>query len=158
MSTPTISRFKPSAPCSCKTCKGMCKRACWPTPQEAARLLDAGYANKLMLDAWIGGFDNDHKDCYLVCPATPGFGGRWAPGLGDDFDWFGAGLRGGCVMHGSDGLCELHDKGLKPFEGRVAHHSKDVPRLHEAVARTWYSNEGRAVVQRFCELAGVSLP
>jgi hypothetical protein len=30
----------------------MCKRACWPTPQEAEALLDAGYANKLMLDAW----------------------------------------------------------------------------------------------------------
>jgi len=158
----TLSQFEPSAPCSCRVCKGMCKRACWPTPQEAQALLDAGYADRLMLDAWIGGFDDSYEDVYIVCPSTPGYCGGLAPGLGDDFNWMdvfgdGALANGGCVMQ-KNGLCMLHDKGLKPIEGRVAHHSKDSDNLHEAVARTWDSDVGRAVVERFCSTNKVTLP
>lgn len=156
----TIANFKPSAPCSCRVCKDMCNRACWPTPDEAAALIDAGYIDKLMLDVWVGGFDGDYKDCYIVCPATPGHAGGWAPGLGPDAsfaDFFGYGLQNGCVMQTSKGLCSLHDKGLKPIEGRVAHHGKDSVNLHEAVARTWNNDKGRAVVRRFCEAQGLTI-
>lgn len=124
--------------CSCDTCKSMCSRPCWPTPEEAERLIDAGFASKLMLDYWVGDAE-DGGDIDLLCPANPGSEGRRA----DTFD-----IRRGCIFH-VEGLCQLHDSGLKPIEGKMAR-CKDSPSgIHFAIAKTWDTPKGKQVIARW---------
>lgn len=132
--------------CSCRDCVKMCEdRPCWPIPEEAEKLINAGYADKLMLDYWVGGGPND-EDIHILGPATVGREGRHAPFI----------PYGRCTLLTDKGLCPLHDKGLKPFEGRMATcKEQDGIELHEYTAMTWNSNKGREVVARWQELMGL---
>src|SRR3990167_2943378 len=121
--------------CSCKTCQEMCKeRPCWPTPQESKKLIKNGFAKKLMYDYWaaIGG-----EDIGIISPAIVGYEGSKAP------FW----PVGRCVFLDENGLCELHDLGLKPFEGRMADCKNPTKNLHEDTAMTWDTPEGKDVVK-----------
>lgn len=158
MKTIPLEQFTESEPCSCHVCVDYCKRPCWPIPAEALRLIDAGYANRLMADAWIA----EEGPIWLLCGANPGYEGKNASGLDGYMNMmFGllemlAGttpLNSGCIFL-RNGLCELHDAGLKPFEGRVAHHSRDSGDIHEAVAAAWNNDEGRAIIARWRTLVG----
>ncbi len=115
--------------CSCEECAEMCNRPCWPTPEEASKLIELGYGDALMLDYWSAS-----PDIYLLCPAEKGREGMTASFI----------PTGGCVML-KDGLCALHGI-CKPLEGRAAHHAKCPDGLHQSVAALWDSDEGRAVV------------
>ena len=123
-------------------------RPCWGTPKEIKKILDAGFGKKLMLDWWVG----NGKNIYIVCGANPGHGGGHAPQeeflnrlMGNSL------LRSGCMLQAEDGLCELHGVGLKPKEGRTSHHAQtfDSHALHEEIARTWNTPEGKKIVRRF---------
>lgn len=123
--------------CSCDRCKAMCKRPCWPTPKEAKKLIDRGYAKRLMMDYWAS-----EPNIYIICPALKGYEGMETP-------WWPSGERG-CTFQDSKGLCEIHGKHLKPIEGRIAHHN-EIGRghgfnLHQTVAKLWDSKEGRDIV------------
>lgn len=122
--------------CDCEVCRRFCKhRPCWPTPEEALAIMAAGYGNRLMLDYWVGSPNTE-----LVCPAIVGHEGTDAP------SW----PKGQCNMQDDDGLCVLHDAGLKPIEGRIAHHSTGWPENgHEETAMLWDTKEGRTVVERW---------
>ncbi len=126
--------------CTCKVCKNYCRRPCWPTPNEAKKLIEAGYAKRLMRDWWVGNFNGGGGDVYIICPASPGYSGCASPERPVN----------GCVFFNAKGLCDLHHAGLKPKEGRAVHHIKENKRavmtLHEAVARTWDTDDGRLVV------------
>lgn len=126
-----------SPPCSCRECVRACEdRPGWATPAEAAALLDAGHFADLMLDYWSGGFGEDGVDVDMVAPAIVGCGGGRTP-------WW---PRGRCAL--LDGAkCRVHATS-KPAECRKAGHGTPDD-LHEAVARTWDTDEGRAVVERF---------
>jgi len=145
--------------CSCASCKEMCKRPCWPTPEEAEALIAAGYGEKLMNDYWGGDsdilapkWDEDDadeeprgQDIHLLCPAELGREG------GSASFW----REGGCTFQNPDGLCLLHDAGLKPLEGRLArceHDKTDLPpvNVHKCVAALWDTAKGRAIVERWC--------
>lgn len=130
-------------PCTCKTCKDMCQRPCWPTPEEAQELINAGYGSKLMLDYWSRCEYDEETDTYLtnieiLSPALYGYAGRSAP-------WWPTGK---CSLQDDDGLCELHDKDLKPIEGRLCScdESVDVGKLHEDIAMMWDTEEARKIV------------
>lgn len=135
----------------------MCNRPCWPIPSEIAPIIAAGEGHRLMLDWWVGNFrdDNDEYDgdVYILCPANPGREGQEA----SSSFWI---LSEGCAFHTSDGLCQLHDRGLKPLEGRVAHHRQQNSKVnvHELVARAWDTEEGRDVVAQWCSSMGVENP
>lgn len=134
--------LNPSEPCNCETCKNMCRRPCWPTPEDAKRLIDSGYAEKLMLDKWIGGFDDSGEDVFLLCPANPGYETSFAPITR---------LHSGCTFF-DNGNCTLHDLGLKPTEGKAAHHSFTASQsneLHESVARTWDNPDAQRIVEEW---------
>ena len=121
--------------CSCEICKDMClNRACWPTPVEAQKLIDAGFGDRLMLDWWVRAGGN----IYLLCPAQDGCEGGKA--LSDP--------RGRCALLTSDLLCPLHEAGLKPSEGRLAMHNTKVD-LHALVAATWDTDEGRKIAREW---------
>ena len=149
-----LAEFPVPLPCSCVACVNMCKRSCWPTPQEAAHLLDQGYAKRLMKDQWYrGGFlDEGEGDIDLLCGAIPGHEGRNSPRR-DYFD-FGTDPRSkGCVLL-QNNLCTIHH--CKPIEGRLAIHNSpnrdQFQDVHEAVAILWDTDEGRAIVARWEEL------
>jgi hypothetical protein len=89
-----------------------------------------------MRDWWV-----DSPNVYIISPASRGCAGSDAP------SWPG----GTCVLF-RDGLCELHSLGLKPIEGRIAHHATKHDEVHEQVADTWRTANGRRVV-RMWEIA-----
>jgi len=126
--------------CDCKVCRNMCQRPCWPTPEEANELIDAGYADRLMLDHWDPGIAGVGR-LEVITPASPGDEGEIAP------FW-----PAGCNFQ-KMGLCELHGN-FKPIEGRLAHHSKTPEGLHYIVAKTWNSPAGKRVVRKWKKLMG----
>lgn len=140
---------KGACACSCADCKSMCRRPCWPLPREVKALIEAGHADRLMLDYWEGDFhDDEHDRVYIPCGANPGHERCTAP---ESISL----LRTGCVFQSKNGLCELHTCGLKPIEGRLAHHDMDNSSdIHEAVARAWDTEEGRAIVTRWARCVG----
>lgn len=126
--------------CTCDRCKAMCKRPCWPTPEEAEAMINAGLAPKMMLDYWM-----DQSNIYLVCPAENGYEGRkasWWPGMD------------GCVFQTPDGLCSIHNSGYKPYEGRMVRHDIKGNKLHKKVAIMWNSDNGRRVVEKWKNAVG----
>jgi len=167
----------------CKGCeKGIkyCKRPCWPTPQEVRNLMNAGYGDRLMLDMW-GRTVSGGGHIFIIAPATPGCEGTYSPDgefLSLDEEEFNElaarepmkvmafmmkemkgmltgdmSLLQGCNFQSEEGLCELHNLGLKPFEGKKSCCKvKDSGiGLHSAVAQSWDSEEGREVVKEWKE-------
>ena len=101
--------------CDCPECRNMCIVPCWPTFAEAEILIDEGYSNKLVVDYWWG---SRKMDC--VKALRP---------LGD---------KEVCCFQQEDGLCSLHDLGLKPMEGKLALCKKRTPKdLRDTIAETW---------------------
>lgn len=86
--------------CSCKDCQAMCHWIpCLPTPKEAKKLQQAGFASSLTEVFRERGPDSIR----IIAPKTKSGGNGW----------------GTCVFL-KNGLCELHSLGLKPLEGRTA--------------------------------------
>ena len=114
----------------------MCeRRPCWPTPDDAQRLIDAGHADRLMLDWWFDHAQN--KTVYVLTPAIAGREGGQAPAI----------PSGRCTFLNAQGLCQLHDLGLKPTEGKQALCKERTPAgLHEQIGQTWDGAAGKAVI------------
>lgn len=61
-----------------------------------------------------------------------------------------------CIFY-HNGLCELHDKGLKPTEGRLSHHSTRLDNFKASksiswnVAKEWLSEENAEVIERVAD-------
>lgn len=129
--------------CSCHVCKGFCQRPCWPTPEEAQAIINAGLGERLALDYYP--MDMGHRDIELLSPAPIGHEGGIAP--------FNISQAGCTFLTWKLELCQLHKKGLKPIEGRLAYHNDDDALdggdLHQWVAATWRTPEGRALVRRW---------
>jgi hypothetical protein len=115
--------------CACERCRAMCAHsACVPTPAEARELMRRGYAARM---AAYKPFGTD--DQAVVAPAVVGAEG-------------GERRRtdGRCTFHTEDGKCELHSLGLKPMEGRLAHHDRDWRAVRHAVNATWRGQQFRS--------------
>lgn len=81
--------------CKCKLCKSQCASPCKGTPEDMVKLLASGFQNKIMKTTFQG-----------TSILTPLYDSE----------------KKSCVFF-TDGLCELHDLGLKPTEGKLSHHS-----------------------------------
>ena len=157
---------------------GYCKRPCWPLPLEASLLIEAGYGDRLMLDFW-GRAPEQGGNILILCPANPGYESKFAEGgelsmLEDpeELEKMGkekateimiqfamsallgsggleTGLNSGCNFQSSDGLCQLHDKGLKPFEGKRTCCKTDGLGIHEAVAMQWDNKEAQELAKNW---------
>ncbi len=88
--------------CACQKCKNLCHTPCLGTPEDIEALIEAGYGDRLMLTKWGVG---------ILAGLTNKMISMLQPRLEPD---------GWCTFRREDGLCELHDKGLKPLEGRLA--------------------------------------
>lgn len=116
----------------------MCEtRPCWPTPDEAKAIIEAGLGDRLMLDYW----ESDDGPINIVSPAIQGRESDHAPFF----------PHGQCTFL-KGGRCELHDLGLKPVEGRLAHHDgRGGEALHEAVAESWRNEQSQAFADTWAE-------
>lgn len=84
-----------------------------------------------MVDYWVG--SPGEEDIEIISPAIVGYEGRRAPIC----------PFGGCTFLTEKGLCELHELGLKPTEGRLATCKGSCEGLHEAVAQSWDNKESQ---------------
>lgn len=123
-------------PCTCDKCKNMCKVPCIGTPKDIEGIIDAGYADRLKETTWMVGFRfAREKPIEMIQPTEK---------------------DGWCAFRRADGLCELHDRGLKPTEGVLASckvvEEDNVPTYEtsvlRAVAHEWVKVENFATIMR----------
>lgn len=117
---PLLDRLVCPTDCTCDICVGMCRRSpCLGTPEDIMRLVEAGYQDKLVPTLNLG-------LRHLGYPAV----GIIAPILTEH----------GCIFLEND-RCTLHDKGLKPLEGRLQSCKTTNPivvtAITVAILRTW---------------------
>lgn len=123
---------KPTA-CTCAVCRNLCRTPCLGTPEDILRLIKAGYLDKLAVSFWcVGMLLGQMKYPIVMVQAVTT-------------------VEGWCVFY-HEGLCELHDKGLKPTEGFLSHHSiteenYDFSKnLTYNVAKEWLAQENLSVI------------
>lgn len=109
-------------PCSCDKCKN----PCIGTPKDIEAIIDAGYADRLKEPMWMVGYlAVKEKPIAMIQPTEK---------------------DGWCAFRQPDGLCELHDRGLKAVEeDNVPTYETSVLR---AVAHEWVKVENFATIMR----------
>lgn len=119
--------------CKCRKCKEQCKTPCLGTPDDILRLIRAGYKDKLASTAWCVGMALGRTN--FPVPMVQAIQ-----------------TASGCVFY-KNGLCELHDAGLKPTEGKLSHHSirqenyKFNKSLSWNVAKEWLDEKNRETIR-----------
>jgi hypothetical protein len=115
--------------CACDSCKRMCKhQPCLGTPKDILKIIAAGHGDKLAMSTWLTGLVVGVHDSpvQMIQPLN---------------------TENGCAFLDEEGLCTLHDAGLKPTEGKIAHHS-DKPvddfrdTINYKVAMSWIDENG----------------
>lgn len=129
-----LSHKKPVV-CRCKLCRSQCEDTpCIGTPLDIKRLIDNGYADRLLITYNASAMLVGQLDHPVKMIAT-------------DF------RNGKCPFFTADRLCELHDLGLKPLEGRLSHHSTTIGnfRPHRSIAvnilKEWESPDNAELVK-----------
>ncbi len=124
---------KPIA-CKCAQCKDQCRTPCLGTPEDILRLIKAGYGDKLKPTLWYVGVVLGR----LKYPIP------MIQAVQTDEGW--------CIFRNDDGLCSLHDLGLKPTEGKLSHHSITPENfsfsksLSYNVAKEWMGKENNELI------------
>lgn len=124
--------------CRCARCREQCRTPCLGTPEDILRLLKAGYKERLAPTLWGVGLVL-RRIPYVV----PMIQARR--------------INGYCIFF-RNGLCELHDAGLKPTEGRLSHHTitrenlKFGSSLSWNVAREWLDERNNPVIEEIVRL------
>ena len=125
---------KPSS-CKCQQCKNQCRTPCLGTPNDILKLIEAGYGSRLKPTMWCVGMVLGK----LTYPIP------MIQAVTEDNGW--------CTFRREDGLCELHDLGLKPTEGRLSHHSitlenfKFSKSLSYNVAKEWLRDDSYTQIE-----------
>jgi hypothetical protein len=109
--------------------------------RQAAAALNAGYANRMMLEV------APERTFGVLAPAFRGCEGGFA---------LEQHAARGCAFL-NDERCELHSTAFQPWECRVCHHDRPGlgPRCHAAIEEDWKTPAGRALVARWCKLTGI---
>ncbi len=133
-------KYPPSSPCSCDVCLSYCKRPGWWTVAEAARAIEAGYANRMMLEM-APGFSFG-----VLSPAFKGCEVKFA---------YNEYASQGCTFL-FDNKCQLHGTGHQPLECRFCHHERLGlgPRCHTDIEKDWNTPAGRSLVVKWSEAMG----
>ena len=123
--------------CDCEICSIMCHAPCCGTLEDIDRLIEAGFADRLMYDDYPGIVDE------IIKPALKNYEGQRAP-------WETNTLNG-CTFW-KDGKCELHDLGLKPIQGKLAHHDNsedEIYAIEEMLVDSWTGKGVEAIIQKW---------
>lgn len=130
---------KPVA-CKCEQCKNQCRTCpCLGTPADIEKIIDAGYGNKIFLTTWAAGILMRVTDKPVMMYQAEM-------------------TKEGCAFL-QNGLCSLHDLGLKPTEGRLSHHTQEaiVPaskNLPWIVAKEWLDPQNAETILRIHQKLG----
>ena len=100
-------KYPTSPPCSCDICVNYCKRPGWWTVSEATKAIEAGYANRMMLEL------SPDKTFGVLSPAFKGNEGTYALQMYSDKN---------CTFLNDKNLCELFGTDFEPLECRFCHH------------------------------------
>lgn len=133
-------KYPPSKPCSCDICLAYCRRPGWWTVEEAAGAIEAGYANRMMLEI------SPELTFGVLSPAFKGNEGNIALQI----------FAGqGCTFL-KDNPCELFGTGVQPLECRFCHHNRPGmgERCHRAIEKDWHTQAGQKLVIRWGESTG----
>ncbi len=134
-------KFPPSPPCSCDICLSYCRRPGWWTVEQATKAIQAGYANRMMLEI------SPELTFGVLSPAFKGNEANIA---------LQAFAQAGCTFL-ENNLCTLFGTGLQPLECRFCHHSRVGlgPLCHAALEKDWHSKAGQKLVIRWSKMTGV---
>jgi hypothetical protein len=128
--------------CKCAKCKSQCQRTpCLGTPQDIMKLIEAGYKDRLGITAWSVG---------MLVGALP-FPIPMVQAIQ---------TTEGCAFF-KDGLCILHEQGLKPTEGKLSHHTITIENFEFSkslswnVARTWLEPKNAITIIRIFQMFGI---
>jgi hypothetical protein len=128
-------KYPPSDPCSCDICKGYCVRPGWWTVEEAKKAIEAGFANRMMLEI------SPEQNFGVLSPAFKGNEGSYA------LEIFSANK---CTFL-KQGLCELFGTGNQPLECRFCHHTRKNAgkKCHLEIEKDWNSIEGKKLIVKW---------
>ncbi len=134
-------RFPPSEPCTCETCRGFCARPGWWLVAEARAAIDAGLADRMMLEL------SQDRTSGVLSPAFQGNEGFYAL----------AELAGNLCTFLAQDRCELFGSLYQPLECRFCHHDRLGTGLgcHREILRDWDSGKGRRLVRHWLALRGL---
>ncbi|MBF0577400.1 hypothetical protein [Dysgonomonas sp. GY617] len=103
--------------CRCEECKSQCRTPCLGTPDDIIKLIEAGYTDKLRLTVWTVGMRINKIE--FPIPMVQAMM-----------------TENGCIFF-KNGLCELHDLGLKPTEGKLSNHTTKLDNYIFEMSLTW---------------------
>lgn len=123
--------------CDCQYCQRMCRSPCNGSVEDMEKLIDAGYAKRLMFDD----LPSQEMNGAIIKPALKGYEGKQSP-------WETSSERG-CTFW-KKGKCELHDSGLKPWQGKIAIHDNTTNYYGEfakLLDEDYASERGKALIE-----------
>lgn len=134
-------KYPPSEPCSCEICLAYCKRPGWWTVEEAANVIKAGYANRIMLEI------APEQNFGVLSPAFKGCEGGIALNIY---------AQQGCNFF-KNNLCELHGTGLMPLECRFCHHDRIGlgKQCHLDIEKDWNTSNGQSLIKEWGNSIGL---
>lgn len=134
-------KYPPSKPCSCPICLGYCQRPGWWTVAQAARAIEAGYAERMMLEI------SPERAFGVLSPAFKGNEGNIALQV--------FAQRGCTFLH--ENRCELFGTGLQPLECRFCHHARKGRgrKCHADIEQDWHSPDGQKLILKWNEITHV---
>lgn len=134
-------KYPPSEPCVCDVCLAYCARPGWWTVEEAARAIDAGYGNRMMLEI------APELSFGVLSPAFKGCEGSIAT---NQF------AQNKCTFLINE-RCELYGTGHQPLECRFCHHERRGLGLkcHADLEKDWKTSVGQALVERWIRKVGL---
>jgi hypothetical protein len=139
-----IEKYPPSEPCACEVCLGYCARPGWWTVEEAARAIDAGYANRRMLEL------APELTFGVLSPAFKGCERSFAT---NEF------AKNRCTFLKTN-LCELFGTGHQPLECRFCHHERGglARKCHADLEKDWRTPAGQSLVKKWIRQVGRRYP
>lgn len=113
---------------------GYCQCPGWWTVEEAIKVIDAGYASRMMLEI------SPEMTFGVLAPAFRGNEGRIAINLY---------ANNGCNFLNNN-LCELHGTGYMPLECRFCHHERLGlgKNCHYDIEKDWKTPAGQTLVKK----------
>ena len=125
--------------CKCNECKKQCTTPCLGTPEDIEKIIDAGHGHRIFLtEWWVGVIVGLTTHPILMYQAE----------LIEE--------TGFCTFF-KNGLCTIHDAGLKPTEGKLSHHSTKIDNfkvnksISWQIAKEWIDPKNNATIQRIKE-------
>lgn len=129
--------------CSCVECCSACKSyPGWMNFEEAKKAIDAGLANKLMLDYYTpdARYGNS-ENIWVLCPAIVGYEGKEAA------SW----PEGKCTFF-KNKKCTIHSSGFKPQQCRSTFICKNEGDDKKAFLPTWDTPKAKALIEQWRHL------